>query len=213
MDTSSEERTLVVYGGMFDPPHLGHAAIVRTLVERGFDVLVVPAGRPPHRAVPVATDEQRLSMCEAAFGSNSRVRVEACEIVRSRQSGEPTWMSDTLAAIVRTNPGRTVALAIGADQLARFQQWNRWREILELVGLVVIARPDQIDSTTADELVRSLIAESPGAMITWCDAVAINAESGVIRDLLARGQRELALPLLAPGIDHLVDEAYGTRVG
>ena len=92
-----------VYGGTFNPPHLGHITAARAVVEllELDQLLLIPAGMPPHKIMPAgsATAQQRLEMTRLAgeqLGLGSRVKVLDMELRRAGKS----YTSDTLAELL-----------------------------------------------------------------------------------------------------------------
>ncbi|MCC6295582.1 MAG: nicotinate-nucleotide adenylyltransferase [Pseudomonadales bacterium] len=129
-----------LFGGTFDPVHIGH---LRTAVELrealGLKrVLLVPSARPPHRAPPRASAAQRFAMLAAAIGDEPGLVADDREL---RRDG-PSYTIDTLAEL-RAELGSDVALCLclGMDALAGLASWHRWREFTDLAHLVVVARP------------------------------------------------------------------------
>ena len=129
---------LGVFGGEFDPPHLGHLSVIRTARDQlGLDrLLVVPTGRPPHRSASETPAETRLRMAELAFSREPRVEVSRIELDR----GGPSYMVDTLRGLARLGD---LFLIIGADQLAVFDRWHESQAIRRLATLVVAPRSPQ----------------------------------------------------------------------
>lgn len=128
---------LGVFGGTFDPPHIGHRVVAQDVIEGlGLDhLLVVPAGRPPHREA-VLDRETRLELTRSAFAGDDRVRVIDAEV---RREG-PSWTVDTLEWVRAEFTPDALFLVVGADQLATFGEWRSPERILELARLVVMAR-------------------------------------------------------------------------
>ena len=129
-----------LFGGTFDPVHIGH---LRTAVELremlGLrHVLLVPSARPPHRAPPCVSAEQRLAMLAAAIGDEPGLVADDREL---RRAG-PSYTIDTLAEL-RAELGSEVALCLclGMDALVGLAGWRRWREFTDFAHLVVAARP------------------------------------------------------------------------
>ncbi len=128
---------LGVFGGTFDPLHVGHlacaeAARVALQLDR---VVLVVAGDPwqKHGEV-VASARDRLDMAAAAVEGLDGIEVSAIEIDRPG----PTFTVDTLAAL-RT-PGRELFLVVGADVAAAIETWHRAEDLPALASLVVVDR-------------------------------------------------------------------------
>ena len=126
-----------VFGGAFDPPHIGHLVVAQDVFEfLGLDLLlVVPTARPPHRGVQMS-GEQRLELTRAAFGDDPRMRVSDIELNRRG----PSWSVRTLASIRDDLRPDRLWLVIGADQYRSFDSWRQPARILELADLAVMPR-------------------------------------------------------------------------
>jgi nicotinate-nucleotide adenylyltransferase len=126
-----------VFGGAFDPPHIGHLVVAQDVFEfLQLDLLlVVPTARPPHRGVQMS-GEQRLELTRAAFGGDSRMRVSDIELNRPG----PSWSVRTLESIRDALRPERLWLVIGADQYGSFDSWHQPVRILELAELAVLPR-------------------------------------------------------------------------
>jgi nicotinate-nucleotide adenylyltransferase len=126
-----------VFGGTFDPPHLGHAIVANDLVERlDLDrLLVVPAPRPPHRGA-VLDATTRLELTRAVFEGCERIEVSDLEFGRPGSS----YAVDTLQDVRRRFPEADVTMVIGADQLAAIDTWHDWRRLPDLARIAVMHR-------------------------------------------------------------------------
>jgi nicotinate-nucleotide adenylyltransferase len=137
---TGETRTpLVLLGGTFDPVHYGHlriAADVRTAL-RVAGVLLVPAADPPHRPPPGAAASDRVAMLELAIAEFAGLGIDVREIHR----GGKSYTVDTLRELRGEWPTRPLAWVVGADAFLGLTTWHRYRELLELAHLVVVARP------------------------------------------------------------------------
>ena len=124
-----------VFGGRFDPPHLGHVEAVKgLLLEPGFKkIVVLPSGSPAHKPA-AASSLQRLEMARLAFESIDRVTVDPLEIERSG----PSYTIDSLPVLKREYG--PLAFIIGTDQLEGLHLWNRFPEILGLCHWIVLER-------------------------------------------------------------------------
>lgn len=129
---------LGLFGGTFDPPHLGHQAALRAVWEtRSLDRIVVTVAGDPYLKSSDATvtpAEIRLAMAHAAFDGMEGVEVSDLEIRR----GGPTYTIDTVEELLQT--ADSVALIIGADVVAQLPRWHRANELATMVDVVVLPR-------------------------------------------------------------------------
>ncbi len=133
-------RRLGVFGGTFDPPHVGHLALAEWAREalRLDRVLFVPAGRPPHkRRADLSSPADRLAMTRAAVRGHPAFAVSALE---ARRRG-PSFTIDTLRTLHAHHPDVELVLLMGADSLDEFESWREPDEIARLATLAVAIRP------------------------------------------------------------------------
>ena len=128
-----------VFGGTFDPPHLGHliaAGDAHALL--GLERVVwIPAATPPHKPVVGRTPaELRLQMVRAAVRGDARFAVDNLELKRSGLS----YTVDTLRALRDRWDGVELVLLLGADALLDLPGWREPDEIAHLAELAVLAR-------------------------------------------------------------------------
>ena len=137
----SDERAsggLALFGGTFDPPHIGHLSVAQD----AFDTLPVrslvwmPCGRPPHKRSwrRPASPQLRLEMTRAAIADDDRFVVSDLEVRRKGMS----YTVDTLREIRAHDPETEVFLLIGPDQAAAFRTWREPDEIARLARVVVM---------------------------------------------------------------------------
>jgi nicotinate-nucleotide adenylyltransferase len=136
-------------GGTFDPIHRGHleAAAAALDCARLDEVLLVPAGKPPHKRGARASPEDRLEMCRLAAEGRPGLEVWDWE---TRHRG-PSYTIDTLRAFREQRPADEPFLVLGWDAARDLRSWRKPDEVLGLAGLVVVARPG-LDSPTPDAL-------------------------------------------------------------
>jgi nicotinate-nucleotide adenylyltransferase len=130
-----------VFGGTFDPPHLGHLLVATDAYEAlGLDrLLFVPAATQPLKAGVIGVaPEARLEMTRRLVGEDPRFGVDPIEIER----GGLSFMVDTLAALAAKWAGAELFLLVGADVLATFDRWREPARVRELATMVVLTRAD-----------------------------------------------------------------------
>jgi len=133
-------RRIGVFGGTFDPPHLGHLVLAEWAWARlrRDRVLLVPAGAPPHKlGRRLSEPAHRLAMTRLAVRGNPALAVADLE---ARRAG-PSFTVDTLGTLRARYPGARLFLLMGADSLADFPTWREPERIARLATLVVAARP------------------------------------------------------------------------
>lgn len=132
---------LGIFGGTFNPPHLGHLRLITEISDKmKLDrVLIIPAAIPPHKqATSLASGEDRLEMCRLCFGSDSRFTVCDTELLRKGKS----YTYDTLCEIKAQYPDAELFLVVGSDMLASFDKWYRYHDILMMSTLCAASRED-----------------------------------------------------------------------
>ncbi len=144
-------RPLALFGGTFDPVHVGHLRVAWEAAEAlDADVRLVPANVPPHRPQPVASAAQRLALLERALAGQSRLVADDREL---RRDG-PSWTIDTLVDLrAELGAAQPLVLLVGADAWAGLPTWRRWRELFEVAHLGVLTRAGQ-RAVESDELAR-----------------------------------------------------------
>ena len=149
----AERRRLGVFGGTFDPVHLGHVASAKEIAE-AFSlerVLLVLSARPPHKppgeAAPIADRWRMLVLAVEESRSAGTMLLDACDIEMRRDT--PSWTVDTLREISALHPDCELFFIIGADAYAEIDTWSRPGDLLQLANVVVTSRPgwnDQNDN-------------------------------------------------------------------
>jgi nicotinate-nucleotide adenylyltransferase len=137
----SGDRPLGVFGGAFDPPHIGHRVVALDVCQR-LDLerlIVVPAARPPHRTTTFPPDV-RLALTRRAFADDESIEVSDVEYKSDRVS----YTVDTLGLIRQATGATDLWLVIGSDQYAVFETWHQPERILELARLAVMRRGDDV---------------------------------------------------------------------
>ncbi|MFQ6616031.1 MAG: nicotinate (nicotinamide) nucleotide adenylyltransferase [Fidelibacterota bacterium] len=131
-----------LFGGTFDPPHVGHLIISETIKEsEGFDKMIfVPAFQPPHKEEsPLSSVEDRLEMLRLSLGDRPNLEVSNVEIKR----GGVSYTIDTIREVKRRYglDRRYLTFLIGSDSLVEFHTWRNHEAILKECRVLVASRP------------------------------------------------------------------------
>lgn len=203
-----------IYGGTFNPPHLGHVTAARAVFEllKLDRLLVIPAGLPPHKDLPdhSPTAAQRLEMTRLAaeqMGLDGKVEVLDLELSRAGKS----YTSDTLAQLKERYPDDELWLLMGTDMFLTLQAWHAPEEILSLAGIAAFGRTEadteELFSVQRDYLYKTY----PQARIfTLTIPGVIDVSSTELRQKLAAGEGGALLPPAVYGYI-LRQGLYGTN--
>jgi nicotinate-nucleotide adenylyltransferase len=168
MAPQARER-LGVFGGTFDPPHVGHlVSAVNVQHALGLDrVLLVVANVPWQKAGsrPISAAADRLAMVEAAV--EGVPGLEACDLELVR--GGPSYSVDTLQALIAERADRDLFLILGSDAAAGLDTWERPEELRELATFVVVDRPGGTSDVTVPDGFRALHVEVPRLEVSSTD--------------------------------------------
>ncbi|WP_049623256.1 nicotinate-nucleotide adenylyltransferase [Frateuria defendens] len=186
-------RPLALFGGTFDPVHIGHLSVAWEAAELlDAEVRLLPANVPPHRSPPTANAAQRVAMLRAALGGQSRLTLDTRELEREG----PSYTVDTLRGLRAEQGERPLVLLLGADAFAGLPGWHRWRELFELAHLGVLSRPG-IDVELPPLLQEAVAGRQAGAAAVHAQPAGLVVELAVtplevsatrIRERLAAGR-------------------------
>ena len=177
---------VAIYGGSFNPPHLGHLNSAKAAAEQLKPdlFLVIPDHRPPHKAMEAGSPspEERMELCRKCFVDVPKAEVSDIEIRR----GGKSYTADTLEALMGRYPGAEFYLLLGTDMLLDLGRWYRAEFILQHVTVA----PFQRD---ADELVyieakAEELRSRFGAKVEIIRSEPLPAASSDIRQLLRQRQ-------------------------
>ncbi|MBB1060994.1 nicotinate-nucleotide adenylyltransferase [Marilutibacter spongiae] len=166
----------LIYGGTFDPVHLGHLAIARSGRDAlGATVRLMPAADPPHRAPPGASALHRARMLDIAVDGEPGMEVDRRELERDGRS----WSVDTLRGLRGQLGGqRPVVLLLGADSFLGLPGWKEWQALFGLAHFMVAERPGAgLDGA----LPEALRAASAGRWVDSVEALRASPAGRVLR--------------------------------
>ncbi len=138
MDANARAGTIALFGGTFDPVHLGHLRVAWDAAHAlGCPVRLVPCATPSHRREPAAGAVQRIEMLKLALAGQDRLVLDPREVGR----GGISYTVDTLRELrAEVGDARPIAALIGADAFVALPSWREWRELFVLAHLVVLTR-------------------------------------------------------------------------
>ena len=168
-------RRIGIYGGTFDPPHMGHVQAAREAVRAlGLDLLlVIPDRIPPHKERPVgsATPEQRLEMVRLAFAGDEKIHVSDMELRREGKS----YTYETVEQLRQQYPEDGFVLLMGTDMFLTFLQWRFPERILKHASLGVFYRGDRGEQAAIDEKKAEMEAQGQGVLLVRNPVVEVSS--------------------------------------
>ena len=188
-----------VYGGTFNPPHLGHITAAKAVFEllKLDKLLLIPTGQPPHKQLPEGspTPEQRLEMTQL-MAEETGVETEVLDLEIHREGW--SYTSDTLARLHEQYPGDELWLLMGTDMFLTLQDWHAPEEILSLAGVAAFGRTEA-DTEELFAVQRDYLSGAyPQARIfTLTVPGVVDVSSTELRERLRRGEGGT---LLAPRV-------------
>ena len=180
-----------IYGGSFDPVHLGHLKTATSLkTELHLDHLfLLPCCEPVHKVGLKYSSNDRLKMLNLAVDNFSTLEIDSREINR----GGGSYMIDTLCELKQIYKDEPICLIIGMDSYLKIKTWKEWQEFSKLVHLVILQRQgfklidSALDSFHTTKEVHQLKLESNG-LLYFSNCPKINISSSDIRSRIAANQ-------------------------
>ena len=188
-------RRIGIFGGTFDPIHVGHLALARSArVAFALDeVRLVPTGESWQKGRVVASPAQRLEMVRLAITDEPTLVADDRE---TRRSG-PSYTIDTLSELrTELGPEPALVLLLGSDQLHNLPTWHRWQELLTLAHIACTQR-ERVRLTQLPEPVEALLAhhggqalpDAPSGTIVLFSMPPVPVSATALRAQLARSER------------------------
>lgn len=181
-----------VYGGSFNPPHLGHILAAKEFQKNlGLDLLLfIPAAMPPHKVLPPDTPdaETRLQLLKLAVEDLPFVQVDDLEL---RRCG-PDYTVDTMRELKRRYPSDQLFLCMGTDMFLSFDTWYKAKEISGLAE-IAMAQREADDLVTLHTQARN-IRERFGTTPVLIPNTFLEVSSTTVRRMLILGGAQAYLP-------------------
>jgi nicotinate-nucleotide adenylyltransferase len=209
-------KRIAIYGGTFDPVHVGHLEVAKQVLEvfEIDEVLFVPARRAPHKLErPVTSPLHRYAMLALATQDNPRLKVSTFEL----EAPDRRYTVDTLQFSQEhlANSARLFFL-MGADSWSEITSWREWEQVLSMANHIVVTRPGfpitfgHITGDLAERIVdlqgtsrRQIMAAVDAAVnnqIFLTDIVSIDVAATKIRQLARDSRKEELLSLVPAAV-------------
>ena len=174
-----------IYGGTFNPPHVGHVHVARYAIgELCLDkLLIIPSHTPPHKelAVDSPSAEERLKMLQMTFAGEEKTEISQIEL----QRGGVSYTFDTVTTLQKQYPNAQFYLLVGTDMLLSFDRWYRYEELLQKVTLAVFYRGDREEESRILKKKEEL--EARGANVVLMENPVIPISSTQLRRMMIFG--------------------------
>ena len=190
-----QNRT-IIFGGSFDPIHLGHLIMVQSVAEKvqSSKIMLIPTCANPLKNPPIATNRQRLEMLELAVQGDEKF--EICDIELNRKP--PSYSYNTIVELESAFDSKP-ALIVGADMIIDLHRWYRVDDLLDICDLIIACRPPADIAT-----MKKMLSEKSGQLkLAHIEQISnsiiqtpmIDISSTLIRDRVKQG---LSIDFLVP---------------
>ncbi len=171
-----------IYGGTFNPPHIGHIRAAMYAVEHLnlSRLLMIPSCISPHKVLPAdsPTPEQRMEMLHLAVGEHEKIQISDLELRR----GSTSYTYETVAEVRKLYPNAELLLFMGTDMFLSFDRWKNPKQILENAALAVFYRGDHDEIQKIQE--KKKFFEEEGATVYLVENPVTEISSTDLRRML-----------------------------
>jgi nicotinate-nucleotide adenylyltransferase len=179
-------RLCTIYGGSFDPIHVGHVSMIRRAVALGYHVLIVPAFRHAF-GKQSAPFEHRLRMCRLVLDASLQDHTRVCDVERrlADDDAQPVYTYGVLRHL-RDRLRQPVSLLVGPDIAAEWQRWHRHADIDREFGRLSLPATHAVRSSDVRQQLRHGAPPGPLAGMIPETVAAYIAAQGLYRQPSAR---------------------------
>lgn len=182
---------LGLFGGTFDPIHLGHLMVAQAALEELAltRVILIPAAQSPFKPGQVPTAPgHRLAMLRLALAGQNRIGLDDSEV----QRGGVSYTVDTLRAVAGQNPGAELFWLIGSDHVPLLPGWREAGELARMATFVAVPRPGHALSPAPE-----------GFRVVWLKGFPLEVSSSILRERVRIGLsiQHLVPPAVAEWIE------------
>lgn len=182
--------TTALFGGTFNPFHIGHYEMLSAINELVFidEIWVLPDNVPPHKECDfLASDNDRIEMCKIAAADFNKAKVSLLEFERKGKS----YTFDTVCKLEKNYPDRKFYFVIGGDMLTSLHTWYRYEELIKKIDFIAFKRKG--NSGDFDKALKRLLKD--GAKITVLPEEITEISSSEIRNNLDNNELASLLPM------------------
>jgi nicotinate-nucleotide adenylyltransferase len=207
-------KRIAIYGGTFDPVHLGHTEVARRVSEL-FEIdelLFVPAQIAPHKLTRTVTPAlHRYAMLVLATQEDPRIRVSTFEL----EAPDRRYTVDTLTHFKsELAESADLFFVMGCDSWSEITTWREWKRLLTLVNHIVVTRPgydlslDVVDEDVRERIldlrgskqIPKVVNEAAGEKIFFTDAVMLENSATEIRRVVRESDWNQLSRMVAPPV-------------
>jgi len=202
---------IAIFGGTFDPVHLGHLNMAQQCVAtfKLHSLYFMPCAIPAHKAAPGISTEHRIAMLKAAITPYAQFKLDLRELQRSG----PSYSLLSLQELRAENPDTPILFLIGMDSFNNFDKWYQWQTITSLCHLVVYQRPGQICDTQGELKCYqhnavttdiALLQKTKAGHLYFLEGEQLDAASSEIRQALKKSTKKSEL--LPDAVSHYIKQ-------
>ncbi len=194
-----------IYGGTYNPPHIGHTAAARYASVGLTRLLMIPSCLSPHKQLPEGSPnpEQRMEMLQIAIGADEKITVSDLEL----QRGSTSYTYETVETVAAQYPDKEILLFMGTDMFLSFDSWRHPERILAKASLAVFYRGEPNEQKTISQKAEEF--QKQGATVYLMENPVTDISSTDLRRMLIFG---CADSFLDPGVGDYIrkNQLYGT---
>ncbi|MDO5017849.1 MAG: nicotinate (nicotinamide) nucleotide adenylyltransferase [Lagierella massiliensis] len=171
-----------VFGGTFNPLHLGHLIIAQEVKEylNLNKIIFIPSGNPPHKSLQVSR-EDRLKMVELGISDNENFLIEDYEIKKKSRS----YSVETIAYLEKKYRCTGLYFIIGEDSFMEIEKWYKYKELISKVKLIVVNRNTKYAEKIENKILRY---RHKGYDVDWIKIPYLDISSSYIREGFKSGK-------------------------
>ena len=186
---------ITIFGGSFDPPHLGHQSIAKKSLEISDHLIFIPAKQSPHKSTkPIAMETHRVNMLKLMIEKIKNTEIDTYEL----ENNSPSYTWHTVQHIKAKFQDSTITMVIGGDLVSKLHTWNKIDELSQGNSFLCFPRGDN-NQNYSDEYDMEFVSNFKN-----------DISSTTIKKLIAEGKLDLTRGMLHPAVFNYIsrEELY-----